>query len=57
MCAEAENFSCEDYIMRSIFERVPVTFVPTSGKLLGMCARKRSFYFELTFLILIVYTR
>ena len=32
--------SGEDYIMRSIFERAPVTFVPVSGKLSGVCTRK-----------------
>ena len=30
----------EDYIMRSIFERAPVTFVSASGKLSGMCTHK-----------------
>ena len=30
----------EDYIMRSIFEQAPVTFVPTSGKLSGMCTHE-----------------
>ena len=29
--------SCEDYIMRSIFEWSTVMFVPTSGKFLGIC--------------------
>ena len=26
--------------MRSIFERVPVTFVPASGKVSGVCTRE-----------------
>ena len=47
--AVAWNFSCKDYIMHSIFEQVPVTFVPASGKLSGVCTHKHSTYFELTF--------
>ena len=30
----------ENYIMHSIFEWAPVMFVPTSGKLSGMCTRE-----------------
>ena len=30
----------EDYIMRSIFERMPVMFMPASGILSGLCTRK-----------------
>ena len=30
----------KDYIMRSIFEQAPVTFVPASGKLSGVCTRE-----------------
>ena len=47
--AAAWNFSCEDYIMRSIFEWAPVTFVLTSGKLSGMCTGDHSTHFENTF--------
>ena len=36
MHVTAWNFSCEDYIMGSLFEQAPVTFVPVSGKSLGM---------------------
>ena len=50
MCATAWNFSCEDYIMRSIFERVPITFVPASGILFGVCTC------ECSTLMLIVYS-
>ena len=53
----AWNFSCEDYIMCSIFEWVPVTFVLASGKLLGVYTRTRSTHFWINFLILIVYTQ
>ena len=54
--AAAWNFSYEDYIMHSIFERAPVTFVPTSGKSSGMCTGDHSTHFEKKLLILIVYT-
>ena len=54
MHAAAWNFLCEDYIMHSIFERTPVTFVPASGKLSGMCARECSTHFELTFLMKLI---
>ena len=32
--------SGEDYIMCLIFERAPVTFVPVSGKLPGVCTHE-----------------
>ena len=32
--------SDEGYIMRLIFEREPITFMPASGKLSGMCTCK-----------------
>ena len=34
--------SDEDYVMHSVFERVLVTFVSVSGKLSGVCNRKRN---------------
>ena len=37
MCAASGILSSEDYITRSIFERVPITFMPASGKLSGVC--------------------
>ena len=46
MCAAGRILSGEDYIMHSIFEQAPVTFMPASGKLSGMCTRKRYTYFE-----------
>ena len=36
-CAASGILSSEDYITRSIFERVPITFMPASGKLSGVC--------------------
>ena len=39
-CAAGWILSGEDYIMSSIFEQVPVMFVPASGKLSGMCTHK-----------------
>ena len=39
-CAAGRILSGENYIMHSIFERVPITFVPSSGILSGMCTRK-----------------
>ena len=40
MHAAGWTLSGEDYIMRAIFERVPITFMPTSGKLSGVCTRE-----------------
>ena len=37
MCAAGWILSGEDYIVQSIFEQAPVTFVYISGKLYGMC--------------------
>ena len=57
------TLSGEDYIMHSIFERAPVTFVHTSDKLSGVCTHKCYTHFEWIFkwklqiTILIVYTR
>ena len=36
-CAAGWILLGEDYIMCSIFERAPVTFMPVSGKLSGVC--------------------
>ena len=33
-------WSGEDYIMSSMFEQAPATFMPASGKLSGMCTHK-----------------
>ena len=38
--AAGRILSGEDYIMFSISERAPVTFVPTSGNLSGICTHK-----------------
>ena len=41
--------SGEDYIMSSIFEQAPVSFMPASGKSLGMCTCKRYTHFKWNF--------
>ena len=39
--AAGQTLSAEDYIMRSIFQRAPIMFVPTLGKLSRVCTHKR----------------
>ena len=47
-CATGWILSGKDYIMRSIFEWMPCTFVPASGKLSGMCTHEhRIIFYEL----------
>ena len=53
MCAVAWKFSGEDYIMRSICERVhmSITFVPASGKSSGVCTHEDCTHFRINFLM------
>ena len=50
-CAAAWKFLSEDYIMHSIFERVPVMPVPASGKLSGVYTSEHCTHVWINFLM------